>query len=79
MGRAVRLDKIGVSGVDASVIGVVGAGVLEEDRDTEGNDTVRLAVLRLVKRAKPRACACTASFRDDVRVETVLWTVERVC
>jgi hypothetical protein len=47
-GRAVRLDKFDVSGVlpDAGPGGIVGAGMLEEDRDTEGNTAVRLAVLR---------------------------------
>ena len=72
IGRAVRLDKIGVSGV-LSDAGVVGAGVLEEDRHTEGNDIVRLAVLKLVKCVKPRACTCTAFVRDDVG--TAVWMI----
>lgn len=65
-----RSDKIGVSGLhlNAGGVGAVGAGVLEEDRDIEGNDTVHLAVLRLVKCAKPRACACAAFIRDDVEI-----------
>jgi len=73
------LDKIGVSGIlpDAGVVGIVGAGVLEEDRDKEGNVTLRLAVPTLVRCARPRACACTALVRDDIG--TVDWTVGHVC
>lgn len=50
-GRAVGPDKFGVSGIlpDAGSGGIVGAGILEEDRDTEGNTAVRLAVIRSAK------------------------------
>jgi hypothetical protein len=50
------------------VVGVVGAGVLAEERDTEGNDTVRLPVPWLVKCAKPRACAYTAFIHSSRRL-----------
>jgi hypothetical protein len=52
-GRAVILGKMGVSGIivlrDTGVVGVVSVGVFEEDRDAEGNETMRLAVLRFAK------------------------------
>ncbi len=53
--RAVRPSKMGVSGVllDTGVVGVVGMGVFEVDLDREGNEMVRLAVLRFVKFTKP--------------------------
>ena len=66
------MDKIGISGV-LSNVDIVGAGVLEEDQHTEGNDIVHLAVLKLVKCANPRACACTAFVCDDVG--TVVWMI----
>ena len=55
IGRAIRLDKIGISGVlsDTGVVGIVGAGVLEDNWHTDGDDIVRLGVLKLVKCAKP--------------------------
>ena len=66
MGRAVRLDKMGVEKWHAlgcwRYFGIVGAGVSERRSEiTQGNDTVRLAVLTLVKFAKPRACACSGN------------------
>jgi hypothetical protein len=59
---------MGVSGAlpNTGVVGIVVAGVFEEDRVREGNDTVRLAILRPVKFVRPRDCARTALVRDDV-------------
>ena len=62
-GRVIRFDRIGVSVPDPSdgVVGVEGAGVLDEDLVVEGNDTTRRTTLNFVKFAKPRACATTAA------------------
>ncbi len=51
-----RAAKLGVSGVlwDIGIVGVVSVDMFEE-RDAEGNETMRLAVLRFVKRVKTRA------------------------
>ena len=56
-GRAVRLGKMGASGIvlrDTGVVGVVGVGVFEEDRNAEGNETMCHAVLRFAKCVKRR-------------------------
>jgi hypothetical protein len=65
-GRVIRFDRIGVSVPDPSdgVVGVEGAGVLDEDLVVEGNDTTRQTTLNFVKFAKPRACATTAAGCD---------------
>jgi len=39
-------------------------GVLEDERDTEGNDAVRQEVLSSENRAKPRAWASDAWLQD---------------
>lgn len=43
------------------MVGVEGAGVLDEDLVVEGNDTTRRTTLNFVKFAKPQACATTAA------------------
>jgi hypothetical protein len=77
--RANRLGKIGVSGIlpDTGVVGIVTAGVLDEDQDMEGNDMVHLAMLRPVKCVKPQDCASTAFVYNNVG--TAVWALRDAC
>lgn len=75
---AVRSGKMGARGIlRDTVVGVASVGVFEEDRDAEGNERLRLTVLRLLKRAKIRARATMAFVRGDVG--TLSWVARGAC